>query len=613
MRRNLIYLVFVTIFIQSCSSLIYSPQNRRDNNSFEINSNYSNYSIRYSKSKNLSPTKIGTNKFRIEKLKGKNTYITLSSPSSEDLNLKISRSPRTGILLLDLPSIFLLGIPLAVDIASADFYRISPQSKIINVNFQRNNEYFKSKIRAAYSDLNEKILDEISTENPKPEILNLIESTRNEIVNGKLLNDFNKIKNSESNKFEFYLSLKSKYNNKSFSVIKTLDSLNIIVQLFEINNIRKTNDLIRLVKLTRIADKEFSTILKTLKPEIEKNVYKKIIENYDFNLITELLNTDSENRNTLLNVKKDTEAQLINEVSQTNNLSLIEKYSSKVEETSKVKLEDLRKKIVENNKRNKLKIDIEAINKLVSENKFKDALDKIDKIYPNTFSEDSDENITIKKIKKNAAYSYENQKNVENLQVIDDKIKNGEFPFQEINDLLSNSNLGLPQKNNLLGIKKNLEIKYQKAKQLEAIEQARIEKQRKIDESRRIKEEQKAKAEASKVYRLGEAQVCDNLIAYKDRSVVISGFYSSSQSENQGWSLRSRNDFNEEQLNSSMTFQFYEENESFYTRVIFVGDCPIILRIPRGLSSVPNINGNYITVQGVVIGRNKIKVSSLSR
>ena len=113
--------------------------------------------------------------------------------------------------------------------------------------------------------------------------------------------------------------------------------------------------------------------------------------------------------------------------------------------------------------------------------------------------------------------------------------------------------------------------------------------------------------------RLSEAQVCDNLIAYKDRSVVISGFYSSSQSENQGWSLRSRNDFNEEQLNSSMTFQFYEENESFYTRVIFVGDCPIILRIPRGLSSVPNINGNYITVQGVVIGRNKIKVSSLSR
>ena len=72
-------------------------------------------------------------------------------------------------------------------------------------------------------------------------------------------------------------------------------------------------------------------------------------------------------------------------------------------------------------------------------------------------------------------------------------------------------------------------------------------------------------------------------------------------------------DFNEEQLNSSMTFQFYEENESFYTRVIFVGDCPIILRIPRGLSSVPNINGNYLTVQGVVIGRNKIKVSSLSR
>jgi hypothetical protein len=113
--------------------------------------------------------------------------------------------------------------------------------------------------------------------------------------------------------------------------------------------------------------------------------------------------------------------------------------------------------------------------------------------------------------------------------------------------------------------------------------------------------------------RLSEAQVCDNLIAYKDRSVVISGFYSSSQSENQGWSLRSRNDFNEERLNSSMTFQFYEENESFYTRVIFVGDCPIILRIPRELSSVPNINGNYITVQGVVIGRNKIKVSSLSR
>jgi hypothetical protein len=609
MKSNLIYLMFVTIFIQSCSSLIYSPQNRRDNNSFEINSNYSDYSIRYSKSKNLSPTKIGTNKFRIEKLKGKNTHITLSSPSSEDLNLKISRSPRIGILLLDLPSIFLFGIPLAVDIASADFYRISPQSKIINVNFQRNNEYFKSKIKAAYSDLNEKILDEISTENPKPEILNLIESTRNEIVKGKLLNDFNKIKNSESYKFESYLSLKSKYNNKSFSVIKTLDSLNIIVQLFEVNDIRKTNDLIRLVKLTRIADKEFSTILKTLKPEIEKNVYKKIIENYDFDLITELLNTDSENRNTLLNLKKDTEAQLINEVSQTNNLSLIEKYSSKVEETSKVKLEDLRKKIVENN----LKIDIESINKLVSENKFKDALEKIDKIYPNTLSEDSDENITIKKIKINAAYSYENQKNAENLQVIDDKIKNGEFPFQEINDLLSNSNLGLPQKNNLLSTKKSLEIKYQKAEQLEAIEQDRIEKQRKIDEARRIKEEQKLKAEASKVYRLGKAVVCDNFYDYKDRNVVIEGFYSSSQSQNQGWGLRRRNDFNEERLNSSMTFSIYENNENYYTRVVFVGNCPVILRIPRDLSNVPNALGDNVTILGVVTGGQTMNVISITR
>jgi hypothetical protein len=62
-----------------------------------------------------------------------------------------------------------------------------------------------------------------------------------------------------------------------------------------------------------------------------------------------------------------------------------------------------------------------------------------------------------------------------------------------------------------------------------------------------------------------------------------------------------------------MTFEFYSENETYYTRVIFVGSCPVILRIPRDLENVPNVISDYTTIRGVVIGRNKMRVTYISR
>jgi hypothetical protein len=164
---------------------------------------------------------------------------------------------------------------------------------------------------------------------------------------------------------------------------------------------------------------------------------------------------------------------------------------------------------------------------------------------------------------------------------------------------------------------KLLEKKQLEENRIRIAEENRQEKIRLAEEKKQrliqLQAEKEAKANASKVYRLGEADVCDDFYKFKGLNVQIRGFYSSSQSENQGWGTRKRNDFNEERLNSSMTFQQYSDNESFYTRVFFVGSCPVILRIPRDLENVPNIIADYMIVRGVVTGSNTMQVNAISR
>lgn len=181
-------------------------------------------------------------------------------------------------------------------------------------------------------------------------------------------------------------------------------------------------------------------------------------------------------------------------------------------------------------------------------------------------------------------------------------------------DLKQAAEMGYKDDENMLA-KINTLIKEKELKEAAAdkVKQIQYEKEEAIVSAKKIQEEKNARVLASKVFRLSEAAVCDNFSSYMDRTVQIRGFYAASQTQNQGWSLRRRNSFNEEQLNSSMTFEFYSENENYYTRVIFVRSCPVILRIPKDLENVPNIISDYTTITGVVIGRNKMRVTNISR
>jgi hypothetical protein len=120
-------------------------------------------------------------------------------------------------------------------------------------------------------------------------------------------------------------------------------------------------------------------------------------------------------------------------------------------------------------------------------------------------------------------------------------------------------------------------------------------------------------AQTPKISKLSSADVCDDLISYKGKQVAFVGFYSASQTQNQGWSLQKRNDYNEEKMNSMMTYSFYDDNDKYYTRVVFADDCAVKLRIPYDLAKVPNVFGNGVIVVGTVVNKNTVNVILLKR
>ena len=91
------------------------------------------------------------------------------------------------------------------------------------------------------------------------------------------------------------------------------------------------------------------------------------------------------------------------------------------------------------------------------------------------------------------------------------------------------------------------------------------------------------------------------------------GFYSAKQTENQGWSLQQRGSTNDEKMNSMMTYNFYDDNDKYYTRVVFADDCAVKLRIPYTLEKVPNVFGNSLIVVGTVVNKNTVNVSLINR
>lgn len=633
------------MFLQSCSSLFYSDSLRKKNNTFTVTSNQPNYKVSFTKI-GWSNVNSSGSEIQIDKLNRKRTFFTFSSPGCYDINIKIKRVPRVGAVLLDLPlSIFFLA-PYAVDVFRPDFYKISNGSKSISLEFQRTNEYFREKMGDAVVNLDTKILDNLLLENPPLEIKKEIENQRIQISKNILYSQIKRI--ITQNTIEKYNSLVSQYPQKIKECNLVLDSLKLSIQKDEIDNIRKNSDLFRLIELQKISDSSFIQELNSIKSEIENLVFQKILEEYDFKKLNDLSKLYNPSELTKLNdIREKMELNSI-EYLKKNNTALYfldELYSQVSEKTRKV-YDSIRPSIVKNNDVDNLRKQLDMIKYEMEQKSFYSAMVHIKNIYPNQYPATLPENVLLKNylntamieefINTNTKIVYTNsyltpsefetvfksfneiksytpttslqKTNIENIknqliykriQYFNNYVTSGGTETTEITSFINNKDfvLNATQKKeltSLISICKKRESDY--IKQQEEIR----------------KQEELARKEQSKVYSLSQSEVCDNLPNYRDRNVFITGFYSSSQKENQQWSLRKQStDY--EKMNSMTTWSIFDGNDEYYTRILWIQDCYVILRIPYNLSDVPNVTANYIGVTGVVVGSKTIIVRSISR
>lgn len=392
------FLVFTMLF-QSCSSVFYSDRQREKNNTFVINSNYTDYNVSFTKDR-YERVVSQNNNVQIEKLKRKYTFFTFTHPDCYDLKIKVKRVPRISAVLIDLPlSIFYL-TPYAIDVFRPDFYKIAKKDKFLKLNFQRTDEYFDNKISLAVTNLNIEILDTILTENPSAEYIVKITNKRISIFKSNLYRDINRIKTyNNQNTFESYNYLKTKFKNPPKEGKEILDSVKLSIEKKELLNIKKQSNIFRLIELQKISDSTFFNALENIKKDVEKIALDSIKSNFNFRDLDKLIKIeDSSNIPMLKSFKQALENKSIAEIAKNSNLNLLQSIYDYVGEPTKFSLDSLKPIVVKNNKVQFLKNKIEDIRFELRFLDYDEAIKIINDIYPNQYSESLPENTIIKKI-----------------------------------------------------------------------------------------------------------------------------------------------------------------------------------------------------------------------
>jgi hypothetical protein len=390
------FLLFLITTLQSCSSFLYTENQRLKNNSFIVTSNYPYYKVTYTKEKETSVNLTG-NTVHLRSLKRKYTFLTFSNEECYDINVHIRRKPRMSTIIKGLPFYFYLA-PLAIDVFKSDFYKISRRSKNIYLQFQKTNEYFQKNIKIAIWDLNYKLLDKLLLENPSKEIVDEIVKSKKTISNKILYDDIKNI--ITENSLENYNFLEKKYKDRIYEYNNIFDSIKIAVQTKEISNIRKEKNLLRLYELIRISDSKFIKELIELESEIEETVFQNIIDEYNIKKINQLHIVSDKSRQDKLNqIQEKIEFNLIEDLKSDNpNLKLSEELRTLVSEKTRNNCDSLRQIIEKKNIDLKLKNSIEVIEKEIKKENYKLALETINKIYPNQYKQNQAENIKLEEL-----------------------------------------------------------------------------------------------------------------------------------------------------------------------------------------------------------------------
>lgn len=390
------FLLLLITTLQSCSSFLYTENQRLKNNSFIVTSNYPYYKVTYTKEKETSVNLTG-NTVHLRSLKRKYTFLTFSNEECYDINVHIRRKPRMSTIIKGLPFYFYLA-PLAIDVFKSDFYKISRRSKNISLQFQKTNEYFQKNIKIAIWDLNYKLLDKLLLENPSKEIVDEIVKSKKTISSIILYKDIKSI--ITENNLENYNFLEKKYKDHIYEYNNVFDSIKTAIQTKEISNIRKETNLLRLYELLRISDSIFIKELIELESELEKTVFQNIINEYNIKKINQLYIVSDKSRQDKLNkIQEKIEFNLIEGLKSDNpNLKLSEELRSLVSEKTRNNCDSLRQIIEKKNIDLKLKNSIEVIEKEIQKENYKLALETINKIYPNQYKQNQAENIKLEEL-----------------------------------------------------------------------------------------------------------------------------------------------------------------------------------------------------------------------
>lgn len=179
----------LTIFIlasalSSCSSFMYS--NKAANNTIRVNSNVANYSVKFPLLEQQNGNKkdvTGKNwTYSLPELKKKYTTIEVSSENYETQRFVIARSVRPVPVIMDLTlSLFTFGIPLIIDPFKSDFYKVSENSKNINVEFVYKQSYMWSEYNKIKKSESPYVFEQFLTKYPRFENRAMVINTKDSV------------------------------------------------------------------------------------------------------------------------------------------------------------------------------------------------------------------------------------------------------------------------------------------------------------------------------------------------------------------------------------------------------------------------------------------------
>lgn len=180
-------------FLTSCSTVGYNISKRTKNNSFSVKvENVDGCTLSTPKIKEEKATiQLNQNEkvtITLKNLNKKNRQLLISHPEYENQLVTIKKTPRIGSLILDIvASPLLLGLPIIIDPFKSDFYKVSKNSKEINVNLRISKEGINQKIKKCNDNLDIEEYKKLTTEFPYMFDSQKIHSDISKLVNQKLI------------------------------------------------------------------------------------------------------------------------------------------------------------------------------------------------------------------------------------------------------------------------------------------------------------------------------------------------------------------------------------------------------------------------------------------